>query len=572
MVRVPQTARVPPTQLPSRYTAKAVHAKAVQAQAVVTMPPPIMMPPVNVVQTSEAASVDRSPSEKRESQKPPKPFMPECGAGTEAAAILEKDVLKYLAEAGTDGVDMSSLGNVTNFLSRFQMIFFPLGAPKKRRAWTSWLESLTGVKTQRSSTNSRVYLSASGHELSKPLKKSTTFEKAKEKLKQGRLAHLKEKALKDDIFSFLSREEPMKLDRLSNAFGVKETWEPKKTFGCRFKSLFAGKASPRWSSWLLRIDGISLVNGVVSLETRKRPTALDGHVKDGSRELFIPPLPMQSNGSMPKITRRSRSRARKREKHSRNSSLRKTHRRKLRRSRSKDKHRHKKRKKSRSKRRRSRSKRKRSRSRSRRKKKNKKDRPTSKRNKSKSMHGRRRRHRSTSTSSGSSSESTESSVPKPGQQPSGEQFDASTALTLDSRTQQSIAQESGASTSAVKHPSLPELPAGVPHESESHSLAALVDDKAVSDACPQHADIMDNPHNELEEWLVKMDDGRGVLTQYKESILLHFGSLPELAASVTQQLKPGVSVVQCVDVEVFEALGVRALGHKLILAKAILTI
>jgi len=497
MVRVPQTARVPPTQLPSRYTAKAVHAKAVQAQAVVTMPPPIMMPPVNVVQTSEAASVDRSPSEKRESQKPPKPFMPECGAGTEAAAILEKDVLKYLAEAGTDGVDMSSLGNVTNFLSRFQMIFFPPGAPKKRGAWTSWL---------------------------------------------------------------------------SNAFGVKETWEPKKTFGCRFKSLFAGKASPRWSSWLLRIDGISLVNGVVSLETRKRPTALDGHVKDGSRELFIPPLPMQSNGSMPKITRRSRSRARKREKHSRNSSLRKTHRRKLRRSRSKDKHRHKKRKKSRSKRRRSRSKRKRSRSRSRRKKKNKKDRPTSKRNKSKSMHGRRRRHRSTSTSSGSSSESTESSVPKPGQQPSGEQFDASTALTLDSRTQQSIAQESGASTSAVKHPSLPELPAGVPHESESHSLAALVDDKAVSDACPQHADIMDNPHNELEEWLVKMDDGRGVLTQYKESILLHFGSLPELAASVTQQLKPGVSVVQCVDVEVFEALGVRALGHKLILAKAILTI
>lgn len=97
-------------------------------------------------------------------------------------------------------------------------------------------------------------------------------------------------------------------------------------------------------------------------------------------------------------------------------------------------------------------------------------------------------------------------------------------------------------------------------------------DVMIADCQPQHSGNAKTPRRELEEWLCRVDDQRGVIEQHRESILQHFGSLLELKACITQQAEPGVSVVQCVAPEVFEELGIRSLGHKLVLAKAILSL
>ena len=75
-------------------------------------------------------------------------------------------------------------------------------------------------------------------------------------------------------------------------------------------------------------------------------------------------------------------------------------------------------------------------------------------------------------------------------------------------------------------------------------------------------------HNELEEWLRDADDGKCALLQYKEALLREFGSKQELAASINEAT-PGVSKLQRLDPAVFETLGVRTLGHKLMFVKEI---
>ena len=75
-------------------------------------------------------------------------------------------------------------------------------------------------------------------------------------------------------------------------------------------------------------------------------------------------------------------------------------------------------------------------------------------------------------------------------------------------------------------------------------------------------------HKELEEWLRNADAGKGILLQYSEALLREFGSKQELAASINEAT-PGTSKLQRVDPAVFETLGVRSLGHKLMFAKAI---
>ena len=75
-------------------------------------------------------------------------------------------------------------------------------------------------------------------------------------------------------------------------------------------------------------------------------------------------------------------------------------------------------------------------------------------------------------------------------------------------------------------------------------------------------------HKELEEWLRNADAGKGILLQYSEALLREFGSKQELAASINEAT-PGTSKLQRVDPAVFETLGVRSLGHKLMFVKAI---
>lgn len=74
---------------------------------------------------------------------------------------------------------------------------------------------------------------------------------------------------------------------------------------------------------------------------------------------------------------------------------------------------------------------------------------------------------------------------------------------------------------------------------------------------------------ELEEWLVGLDGGRGVMLQYLEPLRQEFGSLDQVAAAFIADSPTSGSVVNCVDPLLFEALGVVSLGHKLMLAKGV---
>ena len=75
-------------------------------------------------------------------------------------------------------------------------------------------------------------------------------------------------------------------------------------------------------------------------------------------------------------------------------------------------------------------------------------------------------------------------------------------------------------------------------------------------------------YKELEEWLRNADAGKGILLKYSEALLSEFGSKQELAASINEAT-PGVSKLQRLDPAVFETLGVRTLGHKLMFVKEI---
>merc|ERR1712106_1164526 len=66
---------------------------------------------------------------------------------------------------------------------------------------------------------------------------------------------------------------------------------------------------------------------------------------------------------------------------------------------------------------------------------------------------------------------------------------------------------------------------------------------------------------ELEEWLRSLDPGRESMLQYLDKLEEEFGDLHTLSLAVSSV--PGVSIVNCVDPVVFEALGIRSLGHKL---------
>lgn len=76
---------------------------------------------------------------------------------------------------------------------------------------------------------------------------------------------------------------------------------------------------------------------------------------------------------------------------------------------------------------------------------------------------------------------------------------------------------------------------------------------------------------DIETWLVGLDQGRGAMLRYLPALRREFGELPALAATVLP--KPtSSSVVGCIDPSLWEALGVDALGHRLLLAKGIVAL
>jgi len=61
------------------------------------------------------------------------------------------------------------------------------------------------------------------------------------------------------------------------------------------------------------------------------------------------------------------------------------------------------------------------------------------------------------------------------------------------------------------------------------------------------------------------------MLHYLEPLDREFGSLLELAAAVSP-VKPGESIVSAIDPLVFEVLDMRAAGHRLLLARALVKV
>eukprot|EP00930_Biecheleria_cincta_P050782 TRINITY_DN35957_c0_g1_i1.p1 TRINITY_DN35957_c0_g1~~TRINITY_DN35957_c0_g1_i1.p1 ORF type:complete len:506 (+),score=75.84 TRINITY_DN35957_c0_g1_i1:82-1599(+) len=76
---------------------------------------------------------------------------------------------------------------------------------------------------------------------------------------------------------------------------------------------------------------------------------------------------------------------------------------------------------------------------------------------------------------------------------------------------------------------------------------------------------------ELESWLLDLDFGKGSMLRYLEPLKEEFGDLIQLAAAA-QPYELGTSIVNAVAQEVYDSLGMHSLGHKLLLARAIVTL
>eukprot|EP00928_Gymnodinium_smaydae_P070812 TRINITY_DN5457_c0_g1_i1.p1 TRINITY_DN5457_c0_g1~~TRINITY_DN5457_c0_g1_i1.p1 ORF type:complete len:480 (-),score=61.15 TRINITY_DN5457_c0_g1_i1:172-1611(-) len=87
------------------------------------------------------------------------------------------------------------------------------------------------------------------------------------------------------------------------------------------------------------------------------------------------------------------------------------------------------------------------------------------------------------------------------------------------------------------------------------------------DAEREH-DAPDAQAEEMKTWLLSLDRGHGALVQYLDRLQQEFTDLQELVDTVLVEVD-APSVVKCVDPIVFDALEVRSLGHKLLLARGI---
>jgi len=77
--------------------------------------------------------------------------------------------------------------------------------------------------------------------------------------------------------------------------------------------------------------------------------------------------------------------------------------------------------------------------------------------------------------------------------------------------------------------------------------------------------------DEMAEWLTSLDGGRGNMLRYLEPLRHEFGSVKALSATLLPD-PSGNSVVGWVDPSLWEALGVEALGHKMLLAKGVVAL
>jgi len=117
-------------------------------------------------------------------------------------------------------------------------------------------------------------------------------------------------------------------------------------------------------------------------------------------------------------------------------------------------------------------------------------------------------------------------------------------------------------------PSVPPVPAS---DHEPTFVAAESAEAAVGEGVNTQAEanFEDGCVDELDAWLLRIDRD-GTLAHYGPALHREFANLSELAAALVQpRASRSKSVLSWVEPSVFEALGVRSLGHKLLIARGI---
>ncbi|CAE7504705.1 unnamed protein product [Symbiodinium microadriaticum] len=97
----------------------------------------------------------------------------------------------------------------------------------------------------------------------------------------------------------------------------------------------------------------------------------------------------------------------------------------------------------------------------------------------------------------------------------------------------------------------------------SERAAAQSTNTVYEEEAPEEAE------NEVREWLRGLDSGRGALVIYTKAITEEFGGVPALSACILPEHPKG-SVIGRIEQSLWEALDVKSLGHRLLLAKGIL--
>ena len=82
--------------------------------------------------------------------------------------------------------------------------------------------------------------------------------------------------------------------------------------------------------------------------------------------------------------------------------------------------------------------------------------------------------------------------------------------------------------------------------------------------------VKDNTSNACLLWLLSLDNGSGALVEYLPDIVHEYGGDLNKVAATRKLNHTARSIIDCVDDSFWEAINVRTLGHKCLLARGIL--
>ncbi|CAE8602575.1 unnamed protein product [Polarella glacialis] len=100
---------------------------------------------------------------------------------------------------------------------------------------------------------------------------------------------------------------------------------------------------------------------------------------------------------------------------------------------------------------------------------------------------------------------------------------------------------------------------------------APVPTQAPEPEAPEASQVHGEELDELRDWLLSLDSGRGALEKYLEPLIREFGNLSALPACLLPASSGG-SIVSRIDPSLWAACQIQALGHRLLLSRAIVAL